>query len=930
MVLARTIVKMAIDGITRKNKFRSLVTILSVAIGLATIAGVNIAIEDVTAFHFREFLEESPADYVVFGQNLALTYNQTELLEQLQFFGQISAIGSLMRKASVTFGRSLLTTINVSVKKPQLGFPDINSPMLIGLTGELVSEFSALDIIIGSLEEIEAPQSLNQSQLLLRGIYNVFITDAMAASYRLNVGDRLNATIFWKIGNEEHTYTKEFHVSGILRANPLLISYFDQRYDNALFLDLRYLQALFNEPESMVTETWIKVNRTKLYLMAPDEALHEINLLSNQIRGRIQVIGSLVFEEPIKLALQDYIEWLTSRQLILTVFSLFPVVLSSYVMMTSAGLAIRVRAQEFSRWAARGMTKRGMITVILLESTVLAVLGIVLGLIFSSYFSVIYRNVLPDLFGGSTGTKSMLNLFRFLSLPPLVLIGLVVLTLVLSIIPTLVPLSKIESLTVTEAMRFSEARESVPKGWKQLFGFLVYFGSGGVALSIAFSSSTVIEFSIRMLILVIGAFLIYLSVYRIFSWKFDVFLRFSEFYFRMSFRGLSDFSKRFLYNKRHDAIRIMFFVGLAVGVIATTLLQANVERQLVLDYTEFQVGSDLRVEMNRPMNLSELSGLDAIAGVAAFTPDVRIYTFSGAGAFTLHALNASTIDIVFNLKPQYFFENQPFQFSEVLGRDNFSLIITDTVMQSLGGVNQELFLNFEGNLHPFVVKGIMRTFPGISDFIKQETLVGITNLDTINALNMTTNPFVADIYVKLSVTSLAQFQEVKDNIKAFFEEKGILDLRIIDLNEELNNALKSNINLSFSSFLMVLSVFIVIQVFIASILLGLQIVQERQKTLGILRARGMSRGATAWFLIKIFFFPIVLSVFLGTGVGLFLSSSFNSFRQDVFQYIQPTLQFPPVFPFVLLILIIVFTISLAIPALIISLKPVTSALKASE
>ncbi len=930
MVLARTILKMAIDGVTKKNKFRSMVTILSVAIGLATIAGVNIAVSDVTAFHFREFLEKSPADYVVSGQNLALTYNGTRLLDQLMAFDQIIALGSLLRKATIDFGGSLTTFINVSVKKPQLGYPDINSPMLIGITGDLFSEFKSLDVLVGNLEEIEAPSGLNQSQLLLRGVYNVFITEDMAANYRLNVGDRLNVTIRWRLGRDIQIHEKDFYISGILRPETLLISYFDHRYDNSIFLDLRYLQAFFNESVEMVSETWIKVNRSSLYSMSPDEALQEVNLLGNQIRGRIQVVGQLVFEEPIKLALEEYIEWLISRQIILTVFSLFPVVLSSYVMMTSAGLAIRVRAQEFSRWAARGMTKRGMISVILLESTFLAIFGIILGLVMSSYFSMIYQNVLPELFGEGTSVSDLFNILRFLAMPPIILVGLIVLTFLLSILPTLLPLSKIESLTITEAMKFSEARETVPSKWKQMFGFLTYFGSGGVSLAIAFSTTTTIDFSLRMLFLVIGALLIYLSIYRLFSWKFDAFLRLSDPYFRLSFGSLRDFARRFLYNKRHDAIRIMFFVGLAVGIIATTLIQANVERQLVLDYTEFQVGSDLYVELNRPLNLSEIAGLGSVEGIRAFTPDVRLYTFSGAGAFTLHALNASVLDVVFDLKSQYFYQNQPFQFGSVLGTENYSLIITETVMQSLGGVNQEIFLNFEANLHPFLVKGVIRTFPGIADFIKPDTLVGITNLETLNALNLTQSPFVTGIFIKLVDINDAIIQDVTNGIKEFFQTLNIIDLKITVLNDELNEALKSNLNLAFSSFLMVLSVFVVIQVFIASILLGLQIVQERQKTLGILRARGMSRLATAWFLIKLFFFPIMLSMVLGTAVGFFLASSFNNFRRDVFQYIQPTIQFPLAFPFVLLSLIVIFTISLAIPALIISLRPVTAALKASE
>ncbi len=916
--------KTAVLG-TRKNRLRSIVMILSIAIGFSALVGVNLALQQVTAIHFSEFVNKTPADFVIMNQSPGKFVNQTFVEEELSYIENVFKAsffsGSYIQRLNSGSPTDRdFTVLNFTVTNSKRETFNITDPMLLGLDNSLLENFSYT--VSGNIEGFKA--SDNQT---------IWITEAVASLYNLNIGDEVTYTIITSSTVGPLYFNGTWRIGGIFTLDPQLIVGFDySEHVNTFILPIQYMRTFFNASADAVTHIMLRVDRS---IFSPQNPSYSYKLARAIYLGLDSRLGA--FSDPerrvfindyLTINIKAYAQWLSFQQISLTLFSLFPLILSAYLMMTSATMSVRQRSRDFSVWLARGFKLSDLFRVVFIESIFFEVVGITLGFFLSPLLAGFFRWLLPNIFGGIVQNRNPLQFFEITSIFKLsvqLILLLTFLTFFITLIPTLYPLYKFytETENITEGFKYIEVgeaeREGLVKWATRTTGFIII---GIILLSINFNPQVTLPFEWAVITLILGATLIYFGIYRIISWKIDWLMIISRPLFSIVLKGKAILAYRFISSRRQTLVRIMFLVGLSISLITVAMLQETAQRDLLRSITEYQVGAEYVVQFTAPISPYSLTDFQTIDIVQNVVYHETVTLKLGGTNFILNGLTLASALTVMYLKSYYLKPN-----IDVLSQiqsQNASILITkyvsDLYLLNIGS-NITLSTGFE--LLELKVNGIITAFPGINI---EKTASGITDISTLRYFNLTTE--LRNIFFKAAPN--IKFSELQEKIRDYMTSKQIYNYHIISLADEVQKAFKQDSYLAISSFLSVLSNLIILQVVIAIILLGLQSVQERERTLGVLRARGFASKETVSFIVIMFSYPLLLSVIFGIIFGLALSLLLNTLRVSAFSFIRPTLSIPLHFYPLIIGISVLYELSILVPASQLSRKKITENLLIQE
>ncbi|TFG99239.1 ABC transporter permease [Candidatus Thorarchaeota archaeon] len=318
--------------------------------------------------------------------------------------------------------------------------------------------------------------------------------------------------------------------------------------------------------------------------------------------------------------------------------------------------------------------------------------------------------------------------------------------------------------------------------------------------------------------------------------------------------------------KRHPArtSTLVFIIALIVsyGVFATGSLYSQ------YDYTErsaqFDVGADIRIELNAGANLTDLLAITAeYESVIAVTPEYRLDLHAGTNTIEAKGIRPSEwVDIAF--WESSWFIGDFNQMLDNLGND--SIILSMKVAQSLElQVGDQLYVEgpFSSGSYPLTVVGLIGYLSTVEQIFGQfefttagdyPSFVSESFLNGTNLIYTATANILIDTGPNVNGTELQrQFVSELDGVYSSYS-----------VTTELNDYQTSTIESGSTKIQWLAISFAVILALVGTGLIVILTLQEKDPEIALLSVRGFSK----WQLFKTLLAEVMVTVLFALGLGM--------------------------------------------------------------
>lgn len=184
----------------------------------------------------------------------------------------------------------------------------------------------------------------------------VLISEKLAKILKLKVGDKLELY-------DDKMNKYEVNVSGVIKTY----------IEHYVYFSPEYYQKIYN-----------KVPRNNMLLVKTNGDYNEVKLAEEM--NKDNKISQILY---ISMAEQAYKDIMNNLALLVSVFVVFSILLVFAVLYNLININIRERTKEIATYKVLGFSNKRVISIIKLENIILMFIGVILGLIFGKYLSII-------------------------------------------------------------------------------------------------------------------------------------------------------------------------------------------------------------------------------------------------------------------------------------------------------------------------------------------------------------------------------------------------------------------------------------------------------------------------------------------------------------------------------------------------------------